>query len=164
MQCFWLLTFDILQLIDGKRTSKTKGGCSKILVCTEQYLYHKNRDHQGKDGWYLPCSLVLIMFHCSAGGAGPFLTAAPLQQPSQEVEIWNLVWQGSRGLLCMKSTSQTVLYMSPRNHERKILKCCILTQEPIHWNRYLKCMVFDLLSIQGCIFWLPCTFFGTYYQ
>ena len=49
MQCFWLLTFDILQLIDGKRTSKTKGGCSKILVCTEQYLYHKIRDHQGKD-------------------------------------------------------------------------------------------------------------------
>ena len=43
------ITFDILQLIDGKRTSKTKGGCSKILVCTEQYLYHKNRDHQGKD-------------------------------------------------------------------------------------------------------------------
>ena len=31
-------------------------------------------------------------------------------------------------------------------------------------NRYLLCMVFDLLSIQGCIFWLPCTFFGTYYQ
>ena len=35
------------------------------------------------DGWYLPCSPVLIMFHCSAGDAGPFLTAAPLQQPSQ---------------------------------------------------------------------------------
>ena len=44
MQCFWLLTFDTLQLIDGKRTSKTKGGCSKILVCTEQYLYHKNQN------------------------------------------------------------------------------------------------------------------------
>ena len=50
--------------------------------------------------------------------------------------------------------------MSPRNHKRKFLKCCILTQEPIHWNRYLKCMVFDLLSKQGCIFWFPCTFLG----
>ena len=60
------------------------------------------------DGWYLPCSPVLIMFHCSAGGAGPFLTAAPLQQPSQEVEIWKLASQGSRGLLCMISISQTL--------------------------------------------------------
>jgi len=39
----------LAELIDGKKTSKTKGGCSKILVCTEQYLYHKNRDQQGKE-------------------------------------------------------------------------------------------------------------------
>ena len=41
------ITFDTLQLIDGRRSAKTKGDSSKILVCSEQYLYHKNRDNQG---------------------------------------------------------------------------------------------------------------------
>ena len=87
------ITFDIFAADRWKENLKDQGrlqqdpGLHRAVPLPQEPRSPRKRSC---DCWYLPFSPVLIMFHCSAGGAGPFLTAAPLQQPSQEVEIWNL--------------------------------------------------------------------------
>ena len=109
------ITFDALQLIDGKRSAKTQGDVSKILVCPEQYVYSKNRDNRDsqRDGDLVTVGILIFfpvnqMPHRSVGDAVLILTVALQRRPLQGAGTWRLVRQGYPAPQSMRTISPTL--------------------------------------------------------